>query len=71
MSKKYPKKIPPPSEPVIKEFSDQQIAQEFMQQYRDLCNQFHLQLVAYPVWKKSMDSGDYRLAIQFSTEKIL
>ena len=46
------------------------MAEIFARRYQELCKETGFQLVFFPTWVRSKETGDYRLAIQLSIEKM-
>lgn len=45
-------------------------AEEFAQRYQQLCEETGFQIVFFPQWRQSQDTGDYRLVIVSSVAPI-
>jgi hypothetical protein len=52
------------------EKTDEQKADDFIAEYKALCEKHGLMINVTPVWKQSMDTGDWRLVIQTNVQKL-
>ena len=50
--------------------TDEQLANEFVEEYKALCDKHGFILNAVPTWKQSMDTGDWRLVVQVGVQKM-
>jgi hypothetical protein len=50
--------------------SEQQLAEEFIAEYKALCEKHGLTINVTPIWKQSLDTGDWRLVLQTSVQKL-
>lgn len=62
------KNIEPKKEQGVK--SEQELAQEFVKRYEQLCDEFGFQIVVTPAWKISQDTGTWSTILQTSIGKI-
>ena len=56
-----------PANPKQKE---QQLAEEFIAAYKKLCEEHGFTINVTPTWKQSLDTGDWRLVLQTSVQKL-
>lgn len=50
--------------------TDQERVDEFLKEYRELCQKHKLQLIVTPQWRFSPDGNDFRLQLQEQVIKI-
>ena len=50
--------------------TEQQLAEAFIEEYKALCEKHGLAINVVPVWKQSMDTGDWRMVLQMSVKKL-
>jgi hypothetical protein len=50
--------------------TEQQLADEFIIAYKKLCDEHGFTINVMPTWKQSLDTGDWRLVLQTSLQKM-
>ncbi len=55
---------------MAEEKTEQQKADEFVEAYKKLCEEHGFTINVTPTWKQSMDTGDFRLVLQTSVQKL-
>lgn len=51
--------------------SEQELADEFIAEYKKLCEKHGFQIIGNPAWKLSQETNDWRLVLQFSVGKMI
>lgn len=51
--------------------TEQEREEDFIAEYKALCKKHGLMINVTPIWKQSLDMGDWRLALQMSVEKLV
>ena len=54
----------------VKPKTDQELAQEFMKEYGELCERHGFQIVVNPAFKAMADTGTFNVVLQTSIGKI-
>jgi hypothetical protein len=50
--------------------TEQEVMQEFVKKYKDLCDEYGMQIQVTPAWKVSQDTGDWRLVLQSAVARM-
>jgi hypothetical protein len=50
--------------------TEQQLKQEFIEAYKKLCDDHGFMISVMPVWKQSMDVGDWRMVLQTNVQRL-
>jgi hypothetical protein len=48
----------------------QELTDEFIAEYKALCEKYGLAINVTPVWKQSLDNGDWRMTLQTNLQKL-
>jgi len=55
---------------MTEEKTEQQKAEDFIIEYKQLCEKHRLVINVTPTWKQSLDTGDFRLVLQTNIQKL-